>query len=236
MTFKRNILPDDYLTGNELTSALIGIGFRLFGKPPVENPNIENTIVAASIEGLKGDWRVQSLLVDWLAIHADKLLADRLTQLILTLDNKKFKKVKIFWGAFAQMKSQDSRFKKLLALVPARRLDILEEQTSFLIQKNGEDERFSKTCLRVPNKLLRHRPEDIMTPKELAAFHTDYHFRVLIGPTHRADMFAYFNRVKKSSTYALAKHCYGSYRTAMAVKKDYAILETPSKTQSTNVL
>src|SRR3990167_4130749 len=223
MTFKRTIIPEFYPSGDELTSCLIGIGFRLFGKP-VQNPNIEDTLVAASIEGLKGDWRVQSLLVDWLKVHADKVLADRLVNLVLNLDQKEFKHVRIFWAAFAQIRHHDIRFKKLLSLVSSRRIGIAGENRSFLIQRNGEDSRFAKTCLRVPSKLLRHRPEDILTPAELVQVHQSYRFRVLIGPNHRADMFAQMELNQNVSTYALAKQCYGSYRTAMAVKRDYAVL------------
>lgn len=223
MTYKRNIIPASYALGDELTSHLIGIGFRLFGEQ-VQNPNIEDTLIAASIEGIQGDFRILSLLVDWLEIHGNKILADRLTNLVLNLDQKKFKHVRLFWAAFAQMRLTDSRFKKLLSLAPSRRTDITGEDRSFLLQRNGEDSRFAKTCLRVPNKFLRHRPEDILTPRELARVHPSYRFRVLIGPTHRADMFAQLELSRNITTYALAKQCYGSYRTAMAVKRDHEIL------------
>lgn len=223
MVYKRNILPLSYATGDKLTEHLIGIGFRLFGHP-TPNPNIEDTLIAASLEGMKGDFRTLSLLVDWLEIHGDKILADRLVKLVFNLDKKIFKFARIFWAAFAQMRHQDIRFKRLLELATTKRMDITGEDRNFLIQRNGEDKRFSKTCLRIPNKLLRHRPEDILTPEELIQVHPAYRFRVLIGPTHRADMFAQLNLNRDLCTYALAKNCYGSYRTAMAVKRDYEAL------------
>ena len=224
MPYKRNIIPESYASGEDLTGRLIGIGFRFFGES-VQNPNIEDTIVAASIEGIQGDFRTLSLLVDWLEIHGDKILADRLVNLVLSLDSNEFKHVRFYWAAFAQMRRHDIRFKKLLTIVPSKRIGIAGEDRSFLIERNGEDMRFHKTCLHVPNKLLRHRPEDILTPTELAHTHPGYRFRVLIGPTHRADMFAELELSRNINTYALAKKCYGSYRTAMAVKRDGRILK-----------
>jgi hypothetical protein len=225
MPYKQNIFPKLYVSGDELTKHLIGIGFRFFGEP-AQNPNIEDTLVAASIEGIQGDFRTLSLLVDWLEIHGDKILADRLVKLVLNLDDKNYKHVRLFWTAFAQMRPSDIRFKKLLSIAPSKRMGITPEDRSFLIERNGEDLRFLKTCLRVPNKLLRHRPEDILNQAELVQIHPSYRFRVLIGPIHRADMFAELELSQSINTYALAKRCYGSYRTAMAVKKDFLTLES----------
>lgn len=222
MTYKRKIIPQYYATGDELTSQMIGIGFHLFGQVK-KNANIENTLVATSIEGMRGDWRVLGLLVDWLDVHVDRVLADRLVHMVLELDSKAFKKVRLFWCAFAQ-RHRDIRFKRLLSLKARFRNDIVDDLTGFLVQRNGEDERFSRTCLRVPKKLLRHRLEDVMAPEDLAKHHVAYRYRVLIGSTPRADMFACLEDNKAVNAYALAKQCYGSYRTAMVVKRDYGLL------------
>ncbi len=64
MSFKRQVLPSSFSTGEVLTQKLIGCGFKLAGKA-THFANIEDSIVAASIEGMAGDFRLLSLLVDF---------------------------------------------------------------------------------------------------------------------------------------------------------------------------
>ena len=52
MPYRRSLLPSFYKAGNELFEDLIGLGFRLTGDRYNRNPNIENTLVAASIAAL----------------------------------------------------------------------------------------------------------------------------------------------------------------------------------------
>ena len=65
------------------------------------------------------------------------------------------------------------------------RVDLLED-SDFLFQKNGEDERFRGSPFRVAAKTLRHRPEDLLNATELARKHAAYRWRIIIGPCSRA--------------------------------------------------
>ena len=222
MSFKRKILPESLSQGTDLTKDLIGIGFRLKGKGNL-NPNIENTIVAASIEGIAGDLRVLSILVDWMDVHYQRVNTDRLYRMLLKLGGKK---VLPFWAAIAKWKCTDRRYKRIEELYKGRRIDLLTSGTEFHIQRNGEDLRFENTCLRVPNKAgLRTRPSDVLKPRELANKHLTYYYRLLIGPTYRADMWAQLEIDSDLSLTELAHRTYGSFATAWQVDKEWKILK-----------
>ena len=205
-----------------LTEELIGIGF-LFGQGGGRASNIEDTLIAASIEGIEGDYRVLSMLVDWLDIHLFNVNADRLIKLVLKL---KSSKAKHFWCAIAQRKPADIRFKKLAGIYSTR-TDLLESGTSLQIERKGEDPRFVGTVLRVPNGSLRQRASDILSPEKLAKNHSAYRARILIGPTYRADMWAILENAKANlSPSEIARRAYGSFPTALKVKRDWSILKT----------
>lgn len=222
MVFKRTLLPDSFPTGDSLTSNFIGIGFRLNGTPNW-NANIEDTLIAASIEGVAGDGRVLSLLVDWMGVHYTRVNADRLVQMVLQLNKKQPKLFSIFWAAVSQWLHSDVRFARLGKLSPKRRVNLLGDRTDFLVKKHGEDERFQKTCLRIPNGVLRRRDEDIFSPEELTKNKKSYQLRVMIGPSYRADMWACLCRDSTLSAADIARGSYGSYPTAFAVKRDFEI-------------
>lgn len=224
MSFKRIISPSHYKSGEDLTRDLVGIGFCLAGKPN-RNANIEDTLVAASLEGLSGkDGRVLSLLVDWLGIHHSRINADRLTRLVLDPIHRGDGKFLIFWSAVFQWISSDFRFRRLRNFKSLKApYQFLDDRTEFLIQKNGEDERFRGTCLRIPAKVLRHRPEDVLSPKELAQTHIMYRYRVMMGPSYRADMWAVLINDPGAKPSEIARMTYGSYPTAHAVKRDFEI-------------
>lgn len=227
MTYKRNIKPLSLKIGMDLTPDLIGIGFRLVGKPNPE-ANIENTLISASLEGLvRKDGRVLSLLTDWLEIHHNRINADRLIQLILDEEHESKRMFLVYWCAVFQWLKSDFRFLKLQKLYPASiRIPYLGDRTDFLVQRHGEDARFSKTCLIVPNKVLRHRLEDIMSPSELVKLNLMYRYRVMIGSTYRADMWAKLHNHPDWSASDIARDCYGSYPTAHAVKKDFQLMKS----------
>lgn len=220
MAFKRIFFPDEYASGDLLTKDLIGIGFLLGNLDASRSPNIENTVVAASIEGAHGDYRVLSMLVDWLDLHIFNVNADRLSQLVSHL---KGSKERHFWCAIAQWKSADIRFKKLAGLYSSR-IDLFDSGTSFQIERKGEDPRFAGTVLRIPNGSLRHRPQDVLTPERLAKIHSAYRNRILIGPTYRADMWAIMeDATTPLSPSEIARRAYGSFPTALKVKHDWLI-------------
>jgi hypothetical protein len=81
MSFRRTAAPRSAIESDALTSQLVGIGMN-FAAVPASNPNIEDTILFASIEGMeREDLRVLAVLVTWFGIHASWVNADRLTRL-----------------------------------------------------------------------------------------------------------------------------------------------------------
>lgn len=222
MSFKRAIIPESFAADEQLLADLIGIGFLLQGSG-TQNPNIENTVVAASIAGMSGDIRVLSLLVDWLEIHSSRLLLDRLTKLVASVSDRR---VRAFWSAVGKWKATDSRFKRIAKIYRGPRIDLLSSGTAFHLQRHGEDPRFLHSPLRVPAKAgLRHRPNDVLDPAALARIHRAYHYRVVIGATYRADMWAELELAPESSPSELAKRCYGSFATAWNVKNEFGIVQ-----------
>jgi hypothetical protein len=220
MSFKRVFLPTQYATKDRLTADMISIGLQFGGKAS-QPANIEDTIVAASIEGMNGDFRILSMLTEWLDYHIFNVNADRLIQLVLTLDEK----VKRYWCAVAQWKISDTRFKKLTKLFKDR-FEIFPGTDLQIDRKGGEDERFAKTIFRVAKGSLRIRPKDILTPEALKEIHPIYRARLMIGPTYRADMWAILESEGSEIPAAeVARRAYGSFTTAHRVKHDWQILK-----------
>ena len=221
MSFKRIIIPEQFAKGEKLTKDLIGIGFRLQGRG-TKHPNIEDTIVAASIEGIEGDLRTLSLLVDWIDIHYLRINIDRLYRMLKAIPDKH---TLAFWSAIATWKSADRRFKRIEGLYKGKRVDLLRTGTDFHINRSGEDPRFESSCLRVPVRAgLRSRPDDILPPHQLAKHHLPYHYRLIIGPTYRADMWAQLELNHNLTPAEIARLSYGSFATAWQVKNEWAVL------------
>ena len=226
MAHKRVLIPTEFATGDKLTSDLIAIGMRFAGNASPVEPNIEDALVAASLEGIRNeDYRVLSLLVDWFDIHFERINADRLAKMVASIPDER---VRAFWKALAQWKKRDWRLKKLQKLYTKGQLDLIES-ASFQIQRHGEDERFVGTVLRVPNKLLRHRPEDIMAPHELAKRHWGYRYRIMMGPSYRADMWALIERHPELTPAEIARQSYGSFPTAWETRRDWMILHKENR-------
>lgn len=226
MAHKRILMPSEFATGSTLTADMVSLGMRFAASPSAEEPNIEDTIVAASLEGIiREDYRTLSLLVDWFAIHYERVNVDRLVKIIRLVENQR---VKAFWAALAYWQKRDWRLLKLQRLYTQPRLDLVEEGVEFQIKRHGEDERFAGSVLRVPAKLLRHRLEDIFTPHELAKKHRAYYFRVMIGPGYRADMWALIERNPELTPAEIARRTYGSFPTAWEARRDWRILQSKS--------
>jgi hypothetical protein len=221
MTFKRILAPESFATGNELTRQMMGIGIKIGSIGRSENPNIEDTIVAAVLEGVEGDYRVLSLISDWFEVHRDRVNVDRLLQLV---KGNSSIKLRAFFSAIGKMFGSDPRFLRLSRCYRGRQVDLLDDETEFLLNRNGEDERFKDTALRVPKLTLRHRLEDIETPAELASKHRDYYYRILIGSSYRADMVSLLERVPALTPSEVARRTYGSFQTAWCVKNDLELI------------
>jgi hypothetical protein len=217
MSFKRITSLSVYPKKEELTKKLIGIGFKIGGEKE-ENPNIEDTIIAAAIEGCDGDYRVLSILTDWLEIHKEVINVDRLVRALKEIRNQK---VRAYFSAMGYHFKKDSRFKKLIQVYKDKPVFLgMDSSYSFLVQRNGEDQRFLNSKLLVAKGTLRERKEDVSTPTELVKSHKDYYFRTLIGPSFRADMVSLFLRDKNIPPSDLARKCYGSFASAWQVVTD----------------
>ncbi len=221
MGFKRTFGPSAPLHGDALTAAMVGIGMN-FAAPPAPNPNIEDTLLAASVEGLDHeDFRVLSVLVSWLDIHAAWINADRMTTLAARHPSGR---VRAFWSAVGAWLAKDRRFARLAQVYPGPRLDLLASGTDFHLSRSGEDPRFARGPLRVPGKVLRDRKADVLTPAELARRHRPYRRRILLGPSYRADMWAELEADPSMPAAELARRTYGSFATAWHVKQDWQVL------------
>lgn len=223
MAHSRAIAPARAQSGDALTADLVGIGLHLGGEGS-RDPNIEDTLLAASIEGLeRDDLRLLAVLVTWFGVHSAHVNADRLTRLLALQASTR---VRAFWSALARWRAADRRFAKLARTYRGPRLNLLATGTDFQVARNGEDERFAGSKLRVPANVLRDRPADVLQPAELARSHAAYRWRFAIGPTYRADMWAALGRKPELSAAALAKATYGSFASAWQIRRDFETWRT----------
>jgi len=146
---------------------------------------------------------------------------DRLTHLV---SEQSSERVRALWSALARWQEKDRRFIRLAKLYTGPQQDLLHLGTEFQIKRHGVDQRFKGSVLRVPANVLRDRPADVLAPADLAKRHRAYHYRVMIGPSYRADMWAALERNSGLSTAELARKTYGSFATARRVKREFAVL------------
>lgn len=221
MAYRRVTAPIKRLRGDDLTRAMTGIGMR-FASKHAKNPNIEDTLLSASFEGMEhDDLRVLSVLVTWIQIHHPWINADRLTR---ALSNEQSPRIRAFWTAIALWLKKDRRFARMARFYSGERIDLLKVGTEFQIKRKGEDPRFENTPLRVPAEVLRDRQRDVITPSELSNIHQTYRQRIQMGPTYRADMWAALAENSSLNASALARRTYGSFATAWQVIQDFRIL------------
>ena len=214
---------------------LRAIGFNLGGRKKSIDPNIEASIISASIEAINNkDNRIGELLVDWITLHYLRVNVDRLTKFVFSLSDSDYKFVKIFWCANAQrLFIKDQRIKRLSELYKGRRINFADrfvkkgepKVTKMLIEMKGEDERFKRTCIRVPKGYLSERPHQIFPVFVIAKNHLPYRYRVMMGSSYRADLWALLDSDPNISAYALGKKVHCSYRAAYIAKKDYGLLK-----------
>lgn len=221
MPFSRATQVPESPEGSRLTSDMVGVGM-LFAGSSTPEPNIENTLLAASAEGMeREDLRVLAVLTTWLEVHHPRVNADRLVRALRAHPSVR---VRCYWSAVGSWLEKDRRLARLLKLHRSPRIDVLGTGTEFQVSRRGEDDRFRDTPLRVPAGVLRNRHTDVLSPEELAKRHMTYRYRVLIGPSYRADMWATLDREPGLSAAELARRSYGSFATAWKVKQDWALL------------
>lgn len=221
MSYSRRIAPTAAPDPETLSSMMAGIGMNIAATPD-RNANIEDTLYFASIEGMDhDDLRTLSLATQWLSVHLRRINADRMIRLISACPSER---VRCYWKAVAVWQPKDRRLARLLKTYRGSRIDLLPSGTDFQIGRRGEDLRFADGPLRVSAGTLREREADILSPEELAARHSVYRWRILVGPSYRADMLAFLERNPALSTSDLARLAYGSFATAHEVKRDWSML------------
>jgi len=182
---------------------MAGIGFN-FGVDAAPGANIEDTLFFASAEAMdKDDLRVLAILVTWFGVHHAWVNADRLAKLVRRYGSLR---VRVLWSALSVWQAKDRRFARLTQLHDGSRVDLLTTGTEFQIARKGEDVRFAATCLRVPANVLREREADVLSPAELARRHSEYRYRIMMGPTYRADLWAALEVAPSLSSAELAPH------------------------------
>jgi hypothetical protein len=227
MAHRRAIAPARAASGDALTADLVGIGMLVGGEGSCD-PNIEDTLLVASVEGMdRGDLRVLAVLVTWFGVHSGRVNVDRLTRLVALSESKR---VRTFWCALARWRASDRRFVRLAQAYRGRRMDLLTTGTEFQLDRYGEDPRFAGSKLRVPANVLRDRPSDVLAPAELARQHSAYRWRLVIGATYRADMWAALERQPELSASALARAAYASFASAWQARKDFAVWRAVANT------
>lgn len=226
MAHSRLLLPARTLSNETLTADMIGIGMLLAGEPS-RDPNIEDTLLFASLEGMeRGDLRVLAVLVTWFGMHSARVNADRLTRIVGLQESER---TRAFWSAMGRWLASDRRFGRLARTYCGSPVELLSTGTAFHTKRHGDDPRFAGSRLRVPANVLRDRPADVLTPAELAARHEAYRWRLVIGPGYRADMWAALEREPSLSASALARGAYGSFATAWQVRSDFGVWESSGK-------
>ena len=129
MAHSRAIAPARSPSGDALTADLVGIGL-LVGGEGSRDPNIEDTLLFASVEGMeRDDLRVLAVLVTWFGVHAAHVNADRLTRLVAMQASKR---VRALWSALARWRATDRRFARLARAYRGPPLDLLSTGTNYL--------------------------------------------------------------------------------------------------------
>jgi hypothetical protein len=220
MVFNRKLAPAEVLGHEALTAAMAGIGMQFAAKAAAE-PNIEDTLLFASAAAMdRDDLRILALLVSWFGAHHAWVNADRLIKLVATRGSDR---VRTLWAALARWQDTDRRYARFAAGHRGPRVDLLATGTEFQLSRHGEDPRFAGSGLRVPANVLRDRPADVAAPDALARRHRAYRYRVMMGPSYRADCWAALDAEPSCSAAELARRTYASFATAWTVKRDFAI-------------
>jgi hypothetical protein len=182
MAFSRELTPEQAPGHDALTSAMAGIGMGFAASADLE-PNIEHTLLFASLEAMDGDdLRVVAMIASWFGVHHEWVDADRLTKLVSSHGSER---ASALWTALARWQQSDRRYARLASHYRGPRLDLLATGAEFQIRRHGEDPRFEGSCLRVPANLLRDRPGEVASPEELARRHRTYRYRKCKTPTSR---------------------------------------------------
>lgn len=224
MGYSRALQPVPPLSADTLTGEMVAIGMSFAAPVAKAEPNIEDTLLFASIEAMeRDDLRVLAILVTWVGVHAPWVNVDRLTKIVASQPSIR---VRALWAALATWQAQDRRYARMAKGYQKPQLELLATGNAFQIKRRGEDERFSGSPLRVPANVLRNRVTDVLSPEVLARQHRGYRHRVMMGPSYRADIWAALDGDPTLSAAQLARRTYGSFATAWHTRRDYGIVRS----------
>lgn len=217
MAFRRKTVPTPVADSgpSPLAADLAAIGMKLSVAPAKNEPNIEDTLIRAAEEALDRDFRLLAPLLLWFRIHHHWINADRLTRLVRDHASDR---ARALWAGLGRWMKVDRRFARLIPLHRGPRVVVAGE--------GPEDPRFRRGPIRIPASATRERAADVLSPALLARRHGAYRWRLVIGPSYRADMWAALEADPTLSTSELARRAYGSFGTAWLVKRDRDILDT----------
>jgi len=212
MPFRRTVAPTEAPEPSALAADLAAIGLKPSAAASRRQPNIEDTLLFASIEAMDRDSRLLAPLVLWFRVHHPWVNADRLIRVVREQDSSR---PRAFWAAIAKQHATDHRFARLASGYRGPRV--------VLGDGGREDPRFKQGPLTVSAELMR-APADVLEPIVMARRHNAYRWRVIMGPSYRADMWAALEADPELTPAELARRTYGSFATAWHVKRDYALL------------
>ncbi|HVZ35506.1 MAG TPA: hypothetical protein VG963_23935 [Polyangiaceae bacterium] len=221
MAFSRSRRDESMPSADELTARMVGIGMN-FGDEARQDADIESTLVHAALLGMdSGDLRVLAVLTTWLGIHRSHVNADRLVRLVKEQGSER---ARAYWSAVASWLAKDRRYSRLVDAYDGPPVPLLPTGTEFQIKRRGEDERFVDSKVRVPKGALRDRPEDVLSPEALVRHHAGYRYRVLMGPSFRADVWLVLERAPDLSIAEVARRASCSFATAWPTARDFRLL------------
>jgi hypothetical protein len=221
MGFSRATSLDAMPAADEVTARMVGIGMNFAAKAKA-NADIEGTLLHSSVLGMtEGDLRVLAVLTTWFGVHHTHVNADRLVRLVSAHPSER---VRAYWAAVATWLAKDRRFGRLSRVYSGPPVDLLATGTDFQVKRRGEDERFTRSTLRVPKGTLRDRHEDVLPPEVLVQRHAAYRNRVLMGPSFRADVWTALEQAPELSIADVARKASCSFATAWQATQDYRLL------------
>jgi hypothetical protein len=221
MAFRRATSQDPKPAPDELMARMVGIGMN-FAAEADADADIESTLLHASVLGMvEGDLRVLAVLTTWLGVHHAHVNVDRLVRLVGAHPSER---VRAYWSAIAMWLRKDRRLARLGGEYGGPAIDLLPTGNAFQLQRRGEDERFTRSKLRVPRGTLRDRQEDVLSPEVQVRRHAGYRNRVLMGPSFRADVWTVLERAPDLSIADVARKAACSFATAWQATQDYRIL------------
>ena len=178
-----------------LNQRLQFIGFRItyqtedipLGRNEMFQCDIEITLLDAAYVA-QNDGRLRSLLFSWFSVHADRVIAEKFFKLAGKAESTRgHNPVVNALAVFCTLRGHH-RFKKFIKKTPENEFLLDQEESESFAKIQGYKEDWIVYGVKVPKKLIRIRPEDVLTIQELSKQNLQFKNRLLIGSSWRADI------------------------------------------------